>query len=366
MRMTIATNMQSLYDGMGRATPEAPVVASVEDAALEAAFRRAAVVNAVLVKLNTLDLGELAAESYHETIDNAIHALEHAMTPGTVQRAERALAEGAYQRLRAVEEVLRTREADFESTIALMSDAVVQFRDTNTSFTSEVLGRGESITELLIEDNVARLRARLSEEVDGLRRAAIAKQEADAHQIAALSARVSTLEARLAAAVAHANCDPLTGLPNRGAWEQHMTELGFRLMSGKLGAGIAVLDIDRFKQVNDTYGHAAGDAVLLEVARLCIGAFGADDFLARIGGDEIGVIVEAPTTEHAAAHIHRLIRSIRRFNEEQAKAGGLQFTVSAGLAVARRGERAPDLLRRADEAMYRAKRGGRDRLEIDG
>lgn len=335
-----------------------------ERASMESAFRRAAVINAVLLKLNTIDLAELAVEPFHATFDAAIRALEGAATADDVRGAERDLAEGAYQRLRAFEEVLRSREAEFTRTISLLTDAVVQFRDSNTEFTSEVLGRSDRLEQLTTIDDLRTLRLRLEQEVAGLREAVALKQEADAQQLAALSARVESLEARLAAAVANVNSDALTGLPNRAAWDQRMGELTFRLASGDTKVALAMIDLDRFKQINDTHGHSTGDAALADLARLCNQAFGNDDFVARFGGDEFAVLLEAPTPEHAAEHLHRLIQSVHRANEEGLRKERVPFTVSIGLAIARDNERVQALLNRADKAMYAAKESGRDRIIV--
>jgi diguanylate cyclase (GGDEF)-like protein len=155
---------------------------------------------------------------------------------------------------------------------------------------------------------------------------------------------VSTL--RLAATV-----DPLTGLANRRAWDDRVDEEMER--SRRTGAALTVVlvDLDRFKEVNDRDGHAAGDRLLQTIAKAWqTQVREGGDFLARIGGDEFAVL--APGT--GRIEIHRLIK---RF--EEITPPGVTF--SAGEATWDGVERAPDLLRRADLAMYETKKLKRQR-----
>jgi diguanylate cyclase (GGDEF)-like protein/PAS domain S-box-containing protein len=148
--------------------------------------------------------------------------------------------------------------------------------------------------------------------------------------------------------------DRLTGLPNRRALEAAVA---------KLGAGdhcVALLDLDRFKQVNDTYGHDAGDAVLAGfagVARRLVRSF---DTVARLGGEEFVVLFAHTRLDQAYEITDRMRRIIGR-TPLTTPAGPLRVTVSGGVAAIGRGGLAASL-KAADEALYRAKKGGRDRL----
>src|SRR5205807_2138077 len=110
------------------------------------------------------------------------------------------------------------------------------------------------------------------------------------------------------------------------------------------------------------YGHAAGDRVLAEFGDLSRQAFGNDDFVARYGGDEFAALMAAPTPQHGAEHIQRLMGYVHRANENRRE--GASFTVSVGLVYARPGDSATALMERADAALYEAKRAGRDRLVL--
>lgn len=332
---------------------------------LAEAFRRASIIHAALLKLTALDLAGLDTRAYRATIDTQVTVLEGAATPTTVAEAVRQIATATQAQLQSQQELLDAREAELAETVTLLTEAVVRFRDSNTDFTRDLLGRGARMAEIIALDDLRLLRARITRELHDLREATLAKQRADAEQIAALSERVVALEQRLAIAQAAATRDPLTGLANRAAWEQRMDDLAIRLDQGDDAYALALIDIDYFKQINDTRGHAAGDAALIAFAELCAHAFGADDFVARYGGDEFAVLLTAPTLEHAVEHIERLIDSVRKANLAlRRQTDRPSFTISAGLASAAGSTSAADVLKRADHALYAAKEAGRNRLVV--
>lgn len=149
-----------------------------------------------------------------------------------------------------------------------------------------------------------------------------------------------------------ARSDALTGLPNRRALDDHLP----REMARTLRCGgdlcLAIVDIDRFKTYNDTHGHLAGDGVLRDCAIAWDGQLRGGDTIVRFGGEEFLVVLPDCGVDDATEIVERL-----------REATPLGQTCSAGLALWRPGETVDDLLGRADAALYRAKDGGRDRLE---
>lgn len=145
-----------------------------------------------------------------------------------------------------------------------------------------------------------------------------------------------------------ATADPLTGLPQRASF---MNLLRHELRQRKRRSiCVAFIDLDGFKRVNDTHGHAAGDDVLRALASSARGALREGDVLARIGGDEFAVLLlDASPAEADAA--------LRRFRDRFEKlTGSLDTSFSAGIALAGVGEAAEHVVMRADQAMYRQKR----------
>jgi len=154
--------------------------------------------------------------------------------------------------------------------------------------------------------------------------------------------------------------DPLTGLSNR---RFILTQLG-GLVSGarrhSRALSVAVVDIDHFKDVNDRFGHAAGDEVLAAVTAALRGRLRAEDQLGRLGGEEFLALLPDADADAAAVAIEKLRAEVAHTTVLY-EGHELQVTVSIGWA-AWEGEPADELLRRADDALYDAKRGGRDRV----
>lgn len=157
--------------------------------------------------------------------------------------------------------------------------------------------------------------------------------------------------------------DPLTGLFNRNALEQRLAELDGQPCSPDDGLSHALLlcDLDHFKQVNDRLGHAAGDAVLQDVAYAMRAALRAGDSIYRVGGEEILVMLPGAGQVEAMEIAERLRVTVR-----EREPVGISVSLSIGVAVAEPGVvDTDDMLARADAALYAAKASGRDLVYID-
>ena len=161
-------------------------------------------------------------------------------------------------------------------------------------------------------------------------------------------------------ALAHqAAHDELTGLPNRSTLLTRTTEALTRAAVTGRPMALLFCDLDHFKLVNDSRGHEAGDAVLVETAERLLACIRDGDTAARLGGDEFVVLCEAlDSRAHAEQVAQRLIDEITK---PMQRAHDVTMTVSVGIALSEPGISAADLLRNADAALYRAKESGRDR-----
>ena len=175
---------------------------------------------------------------------------------------------------------------------------------------------------------------------------------------------VGDLRQALEKAQAEALQDSLTGLRNRRAFESAVREIAQGSADGLRGAALLLVDIDRFKQVNDTYGHLLGDKVLRAVAHVLQSNVKGRDIVARVGGEEFAVLLLQAT----AAGAHALAEQIRiaiaqgklRTSTTGEHIGAI--TVSAGLTIAGPGESLEVIFHRADSALYEAKNAGRNRV----
>ena len=154
-----------------------------------------------------------------------------------------------------------------------------------------------------------------------------------------------------------ADTDTLTDVPNRRRFYELATKALALCPPGK--AAVVMFDIDHFKRINDLYGHAEGDEALREVARCTRETLRTRDVAGRLGGDEFALLLPETTVDEALAVASRVAERLDA--TQQAAHPGLSLSLSVGVVLARKGENIADALRRADQALYEAKRQGRSR-----
>lgn len=222
---------------------------------------------------------------------------------------------------------------DIHKTVNEIKQAVVQkiknIRDILTHRKEEEMTRAERF-----QKNIDSLKQRINE------------VEKDARE---MSEKAELFEAA-------ATRDELTGLYNRKSFDDRIKYL---LESFHKGAGpfaLILFDVDKFKDINDTLGHVAGDKVLKKVAECLQETFRKSDFIARYGGDEFVVLIDELTAEMAKEKILSFMRHLQRLRFTSHSRGDITVGVSPGIALVREGDSPEDILDRADQAMYENKK----------
>jgi diguanylate cyclase len=174
--------------------------------------------------------------------------------------------------------------------------------------------------------------------------------------------KLDTQTKQLEGYLSEARTDALTGLANRRAFDQKIEECFQKWSQSKQLFSLAMVDIDHFKKINDTYGHPAGDAVLREIA-VRLREFSSDTILiARFGGEEFSLLFASSAKDAAS-----IMEKIRRSMEDKpidADGNSIKVTLSSGVSQIGNNERIGKLVRRSDEALYTAKMAGRNRVFI--
>ena len=198
--------------------------------------------------------------------------------------------------------------------------------------------------------------------VQGMNAVVDERKRRQQERVKKLGEKLRAVEQELGSARKEMTLDPLTRLYNRGALDLQLERtMGVSFFS-ETPACVFMVDIDHFKQVNDTHGHPAGDAIIQQVADRLISTFPRKtDFVARYGGEEFCVLLPGANLEVCQRLGDRLLEAIRRepFSYHDLS---LPVTVSVGVAELIPGESVPTWLERADRALYRAKEGGRNQL----
>jgi diguanylate cyclase (GGDEF)-like protein len=176
---------------------------------------------------------------------------------------------------------------------------------------------------------------------------------------------MSVVNTRLAAQVSHqALTDELTGALNRRALRQQAPELVTRAQASGRTLAVLLLDIDHFKRINDTHGHGVGDEVLREVVTVLRSQLRPEALVTRFGGEEFALVVPVRDAEGAQRVAERLRAAVATHDLPAAGTEPpLRVSTSVGLALLEPEESLESALRRADQALYRAKQGGRNRVE---
>ena len=183
-------------------------------------------------------------------------------------------------------------------------------------------------------------------------------------QMSSLRETAQRLEARTTALEDKQRRDPLTGVFNRGFLDETLSREFCNAVDGGWALSIVFADLDRFKLVNDTHGHPAGDSVLVETARVFVSAVRDTDTVARYGGEEFVIVLPGLGADDAMVVADRILMKLRSARHQVA-GGSIRVTASLGLATLDRGsrfQRVSDLVEAADRCVYAAKRAGRDRL----
>lgn len=167
---------------------------------------------------------------------------------------------------------------------------------------------------------------------------------------------------QLAFAVDH---DPLTGLPNRNLLQDRTRQAIARAQRQHENFALLFLDLDRFKEVNDSMGHASGDALLIDVAKRLATCVREEDTIARIGGDEFVVLLHGPAqANQVKTVVDKILRALRKPFQLSSRTISMTASIGSSLYPAD-GQNIESLLEHADTAMYGAKKHGRDRWHIN-
>ena len=233
------------------------------------------------------------------------------------------------------------------------------------SWTTDFAGdfnRYQSTMETLKRDAADTKKVRTKEEVQSIVDRIVEANSLLQSRLDSAESKLETQTKQLACYLTEARTDGLTGIANRKAFDQKMDECFAKWQSTKQPFSLALMDIDHFKKINDNFGHPTGDAVLREISARLSEISSESLLVARYGGEEFGIIFEGEVLP-AASILERLRLSIAS-KPIEAEGHKIPVTISSGLAQINDNERLGKFVRRADEALYGAKMGGRNRVYV--
>ena len=236
---------------------------------------------------------------------------------------------------------------------------------TDDNAKDELVTRELARLSTVVEGNsLEDIRIQLARTVDVVSQVVRDRQERYEAQLELMGQRVHSLRADLVALREQVNLDALTRLHNRGAFDDVLAkQVDFSFLAGQPMA-LMMVDLDNFKQINDTHGHPGGDVVLQTVANTLIQLFPRrSDFIARYGGEEFALILVDAEPDDLTPLGERILDAVRALEIDYLDSC-ISLTCSIGIATGTPQDSSETLLRRADAALYQAKQDGRDRLVL--
>jgi diguanylate cyclase len=261
------------------------------------------------------------------------------------------------------------RETGFGEIIQTLRESIGLLAGDTDGYNGQLMQTSERFNRLSAIQDVHLLKKQIQMECREFKRVVVEKQKRDQASYSMLNRRIEGLQRNLEQTRMEAALDGLTRVANRASFDKALNRWVAAHKSAKTAFILALLDLDKFKGINDRHGHPVGDRVLLSAAQWFRKFVRSNDFLARFGGDEFAILVSDLTLDQASARFAGLLEGIAGASNKFSVPGdvvSLSFTVSCGIAEYAAGESAESLSGRADAAMYEAKRQGRNRVVIAG
>ncbi|MGE3840013.1 MAG: diguanylate cyclase [Vicinamibacterales bacterium] len=258
------------------------------------------------------------------------------------------------------------RDAELNELATVLRDVLTTLRGEAKTFDERFDQSTSKFAGMTDIQDIRVLRQALSREVDTLKQLVAERKTREAAVYSSLSKRVEKLEANLKEARDEAATDALTGVANRRSFDRALARLVARAERGGFPFTLALIDVDDFKKINDVHGHQIGDRVLMCVAKLLAANVRSNDLVARYGGEEFALLLEQAPVSQSRVKLQGLIDSVAKSYsyENEGQPCSVAFTYSIGATEYQPGDGGDELVARADEALYQAKRRGKKRLVV--
>lgn len=291
------------------------------------------------------NLPELNTADFRRSISEAETRLDEAETASALEEVAEDVSGQVESYAHRQKQLLADREEELRRILAMVSESLEQSRTGSREFIGAVEQSADDIEEVAKLEDLRSLRAGLARNLEKLR-AATARATAAADPLAETLREVEELRRRLQQVEEAVLRDPLTGAYNRRAFDDRLQQM----LDAEQPFILVLCDLDGFKQVNDTYGHAVGDKFLRGAATQLRAVFRPTDLVTRIGGDEFAILVAGLGGSQAAARLNSV------FPPKAAPARNTELSLTFGIAEREADDSSQSLFERADRRLYAAKR----------
>lgn len=312
------------------------------------------------IKDFSFDLKEIDSEGFKTDIDRLSRQFETEEKVKKVKRLFDANQDEMSAFITREKKYLTNKEGEFKKIIQILSQGISTLNSENETFNHRIQLGSEKLEKITQLNDLRKMKLELAAEVSQMKATIERKKEQDTKQMKVLSSEVEYLKDELKKTKSASMADGLTGAYNRLAFDAHI--LG--LISNKMASfSLMLLDIDDFKQINDTHGHQVGDRVIMALVQKCKQSIRSEDFLARYGGEEFVLILPGASLKQSLKRANLLCKEIAetQYALGDVKQGGtLSFKVSIGVSKRRAQDTVESVIERADQALYAAKRAGKN------
>ena len=321
------------------------------------------------LKRFSLGLDDVDNKAFLESIDS-LHSTICDLTaaPRSLSRRLQTAKTLTILQSRREHEYFFGREKEFRELIDTISKDFQELLGESKAFDGQVERVADELDNVARLDDLRKIKCVLKSQVSTIRKEIEQRREKDKKAVNKLNQEIAKLNLDLRQARDESLTDPLTKASNRKALDQHLKALHERHLLGGPPFAILMWDVDDFKKINDTFGHQAGDSVLKTLVKHSYKMTRKEDMVARYGGEEFVVVLDGVTQKLAFRRGKQMVKSIAGMDLLFTVAGAvrrLRPTVSMGVGTVRKEDSVEQLLERVDQALYRAKRAGKNRAELE-
>lgn len=327
-------------------------------------LQEAATTLACFLKEFAFDSDELNVQDFRTKMDSLAEELRSMDSAAPASRAFEKRRKQILDFLKREREYLDKREGEFKDTIDLLLKGLSELSDHDRNFNLRMHESNSRLEEITRINEIAKIREGLREEINRTRDMIRKKQSSDAARMDLLTREVQMLRSSLRQAQDASMTDELTGASNRNGLNVCLSRCIDRSIVTAKPLSVLMLDIDDFKQINDTHGHPVGDVVLKRLVEECRKNIRSDDPIGRYGGEEFLIVLPSASLRNAMKKAKALCGKIaakRYLVEYRGLSITIGFTISIGVSELRMDDTIDSLIERADEALYVAKRTGKNR-----
>ena len=319
----------------------------------------------LFIKDFSMDFEETGSDRFAKQVDDLSERFVTEKKTKTVETIFENYKKSIPAFIRRQKEYLNNREKELWDIIGLQRTAITTLGTENRDYNRKVYERSKELESITMLDDIKTMKKNLKKEVASIQATVRKKEEQDRQRLDVLSKQVNRLNVELKKVKTKAMTDGLTKAYNREAFDSYIRKLVDRNTIKQSPFSLLMLDIDDFKNINDGYGHQIGDRVLVALVKKCTEFIRDEDFLARYGGEEFVIVLPGASLRNALKKAQRLRKAIAgtHYTTDKEKGGNaLSVTVSIGASSFCKNDSVSTVIDRSDQALYQAKRTGKNRV----